>query len=395
MEIRYGLISADSHAAFDKDTYTSRMSARKWSDRIPHVAAIKDDDAPSDGWSVYGQAPGGNVCNCPAVMGEPFPNWPKRWEDVPKLAYDPHERLRALDIDGVDAEVLFPNPPGGSFYEFGDVEFELDTVRAYNDSLADWRRVSDRYLPLVILPYLSEPKVIAGEIERAVMNGHRGVNVVGKMPKGLPHITAPHWYPVWDICQQLRVPIHFHGSAGLTAGASAKKWHGYTTRQAHSASTSTSSVTPAQIIPQFIFSGVTERFPGLNCVFAEAGIGGLNFVIAACDHEWECRHLWTEGISTRPSDTVRRQMYVNFWFEAEGIKLRHDIGIDNIMWEADFPHVASYYPHSWDAVERVLQDIPADERRKLLYENALRVYRIEATIAPSVASAEKKQREEN
>lgn len=394
MEIKYGLISADSHAAFDPDTYTSRMSASKWGERIPHVAAVKDGDAPSDGWSVYGKPPHGNVCNCPAVMGEPFPNWPKRWEDVPKLAYDPHERLRALDIDGVDAEVLFPNPPGGSFYEFGDVEFELDAVRAYNDALADWRRVSDRYLPLVILPYLSEPKVIAREIERAVMNGHRGVNVVGKMAKGLPHITAPHWYPVWDICQQMQVPIHFHGSAGLSAGASAKKWHGYTTRQAHSASTSTSSVTPAQIIPQFIFSGVTERFPGLSCVFAEAGIGGLNFVIAACDHEWECRHLWTEGISTRPSDTVRRQMYVNFWFEAEGIKLRHDIGIDNIMWEADFPHVASYYPRSWDAVERVLQDIPADERRKLLYENALRVYRIEATIAPSVTLAETKQREE-
>ena len=47
---------------------------------------------------------------------------------------------------------------------------------------------------------------------------------------------------------------------------------------------------------------------------------------------------------TRPSETVRRQIYVNFWFEAAGIKLRHEIGIDNIMWESDFPHVASYYP---------------------------------------------------
>jgi hypothetical protein len=88
-------------------------------------------------------------------------------------------------------------------------------------------------------------------------------------------------------------------------------------------------------------------------VFAEAGIGGLNYVLAACDHEWECRHLWTEGIPTRPSETVRRQMYVNFWFEAEGIKLRHHIGIDNIMWESDFPHVASFYPRSWESIERV------------------------------------------
>jgi predicted TIM-barrel fold metal-dependent hydrolase len=114
-------------------------------------------------------------------------------------------------------------------------------------------------------------------------------------------------------------------------------------------------------------------------VFAEAGIGGLNYVLAACDHEWERRHLWTEGIATRPSETVRRQMYVNFWFEAEGIKLRHHIGIDNIMWESDFPHVASFYPRSWESIERVVNGVPPEDRRKLLYENALRVYEIRAT----------------
>jgi predicted TIM-barrel fold metal-dependent hydrolase len=383
MEIQYGLISADSHAAFDRDAFTSRMSASKWGERIPHVAGTEQDGKRIDGWSIYGRPPRGSVCNCPAVMGDPFPTWPTRWEEVPRIAYDPKERLKALDIDRVDAEVLFPNPPGGSFYEFGDVEFEFAVVQAYNDALAAWRRVSDRYLPLVILPYLSDPKIIAREIERAMMNGHRGVNVAGKMPKRLPHLAAPHWFPIWDVCQQLNVPIHFHGSAGLDTAASTKKWRGYSPRQAHSASTSTSSVTPAQIIPHLIFSGITERFPRLKCVFAEAGIGGLNYVIAACDHEWECRHLWTEGISTRPSETVRRQMYVNFWFEAEGIKLREEIGIDNLMWEADFPHVASYYPRSWDAVERVLEGVSADDRRKLLYENALRVYDIEATIAPN------------
>ena len=121
-------------------------------------------------------------------------------------------------------------------------------------------------------------------------------------------------------------------------------------------------------------------FRSLKVVFAEAGIGGLNYVLAACDHEWEARHLWTEGMTARPSETVRRQMFVNFWFEAEGIKLRHDIGIDNIMWESDLPHVASYYPHSRDEVERVLEGIPAEDRPKLLYENALRVYQVNAQL---------------
>ena len=102
--------------------------------------------------------------------------------------------------------------------------------------------------------------------------------------------------------------------------------------------------------------------------------------MAACDHEWERRHLWTEGMSTRPSDIVHRQVYVNFWFESEGIKLRDEIGVANLMWEADYPHVASYYPNSWDAVEKVLEGVAEDDRQKLLYQNALRVYQIKETV---------------
>ena len=387
MEIRYKLISADSHVAFDRDAFTSRMSAAKWGDLIPQVVEVRHDGYPVDRWSVYGKPAGDTICNCPALMGDPFPTYPQRWEEVPRTAFDPLERLKALDRDRVDAEVLFPNPPGGTFFEFGDAEFELTVVQAYNDVLSDWARASDRYVPLAILPYLSEPTTIAREITRAAAAGHRGINCLGETPKGLPHLCDPRWYPVWDVCQELELPIHIHGSAGLRAGASVRKWEGYTPRQAHSAMTATSAVTPAQVVPQLIFSGITERFPKLKFVFAEAGMGGLNYVIAACDHEWECRHLWTEGISTRPSEVVRRQMYVNFWFEKEGIKLRHDIGIDNIMWESDFPHVASYYPRSWDEVERVLEGVPGEDRRKILYENATRVYRIEAKISEESAGS--------
>lgn len=147
MEIRYGRISADSHAAFDRDDFTSRMSAAKWGDRIPHVASTEKDGKIEDGWSIYGKPPRGGPCNCPALMGEPSPHWPTRWEEVPRMAYDPEERLKALDIDGVDAEVLFPNPPGASYWSTGDAAFELDAIRAYNDILSDWVRVSDRYWP--------------------------------------------------------------------------------------------------------------------------------------------------------------------------------------------------------------------------------------------------------
>jgi predicted TIM-barrel fold metal-dependent hydrolase len=389
MEIRHGLISADSHVVLDRDAFTLRMSAAKWGNRIPQVVEVEAKGRRVERWSVYGKTSSGiegsGVCNCPAVMGDPFPTYPSRWEQVPRSAFDPLERLKALDHDGVDAEVLFPNNPGQNFLATNDPEFEMDAVRSYNDALAEWAVASDRYVPLVMVPYLAEPAAIAREVTRAVEAGHRGVNLLGRMPDSLPHIADPHWYPLWDACQSLDVPVHFHGSAGLGVGQALARWSGYSERAAHSAATTPSSVAPTQIIPQLIFSGVTEHFPNLRCVFAEAGIGGLNYVIAACDHEWETRHLWTEGLSRRPSDTVRRQMYVNFWFEAEGIKLGHHIGIDNLMWESDFPHVASYYPKSWEHVDRVVAELSAVDRRKVLYENAIRVYKLDAKLAEAAA----------
>jgi predicted TIM-barrel fold metal-dependent hydrolase len=54
--------------------------------------------------------------------------------------------------------------------------------------------------------------------------------------------------------------------------------------------------------------------------------------------------------------------------------------VDNIMWESDFPHVASYYPHSWREVNRVLKGVPEEDRRKMQYENAVRLYKIDAVL---------------
>ncbi|MFA5883934.1 MAG: amidohydrolase family protein, partial [Acidimicrobiia bacterium] len=63
--------------------------------------------------------------------------------------------------------------------------------------------------------------------------------------------------------------------------------------------------------------------------------------------------------------------------EASGIALRHMIGIDNIMWEADFPHPTSTYPHSRKALETSLAEVPADEQKKMVETNAARLFHID------------------
>jgi predicted TIM-barrel fold metal-dependent hydrolase len=380
MEIKYGLISSDSHGQLGKEAYTSRMSKAQWGDRIPHVIEVREEnfEFPVERWKVNGEIQKGNVCNCPTAMPDRT-TYPQRWDEVPLEVYDPANRLKALDRDGVDAEVLFPNGPGGTFF-YGDPEFELACVTAYNDALAEFRWVSARFIPLAAIPFMSPVAVMIREVERAVAAGHNGVNMLGDPStavKGLKSLADPVWYPLWNACQELGIGIHLHASAGLAGRLSLPQWKGYTRRQAHCVSTLRNFCTATQIIPYLIFSGLLARFPRLNWVFAETGLGWVSSVLEACDAEWEKRHLWNEGLATRPSEVFRRQIYVDFWFETVGIELREFIGIDNILWESDFPHITSTYPHSRSAVEHSLAGVPAQEREKLLFRNAARLYRLD------------------
>lgn len=388
MEIKYGLISCDSHGQLHKDTWTSRMSKARWGDHIPHLAETSEKehmavavDHPVERWLVHGEVVGERgVVNCPTVMNDPIrKTFPQRWDEVPAIVFDPAERLKALDADGIDAEVLFPNDPvqSATFFQGDDPEFELACVQATNDALAEWRDVSDRYIPLAVIPYLGGIEISAREVKRAVKKGHRGIVMLAEpshSKKGLKHFNDPYWDPLWAVCQDLGVPVHWHAGAGLRFNI--PRWKGYTRNQEQAYGPAGSFSSQAQFIPNLIFSGVLDRYPRLKWVCAETGLGWVTYMLEGCDHEWERRHLWTEGILARPSELFRRQIYVDFWYETAGIGLRHFIGMENIMWESDYPHSTSTYPESWKFVERTLKGVPQEERNQLLYGNAQRLYHI-------------------
>ncbi len=67
MEIKFGLISSDSHGQLGSDAYTTRMSKQTWGERIPHIVEVRDEklSSPVERWIVNGEIQGGNVCNCP------------------------------------------------------------------------------------------------------------------------------------------------------------------------------------------------------------------------------------------------------------------------------------------------------------------------------------------
>jgi uncharacterized protein len=380
MQIEYGLISADSHVVTDRNAFVERMAKSEWGDRIPQVVEVEDNGRIVHRWAVNGKPlRGRGVCNCPAIMNDPLRNsYPQRWEDVPVKGYVPSERMKALDSDGIDAEVLFPNDPG-SFHQYRDREFEIACVQAYNDSVAEWNNFSERFVPLAMVPILGGIENAVAEVKRAATIGHRGIVMLAEptlMVPELPYISDSYWYPLWSACEETELPVHLHASAGLARKITFPEWSGYTAHQQHAAFTVPTASWPAQIIPNIIFSGIAYRFPRLKWVFAETGIGSVSCAQTACDHEWERRRLWRHGLNTRPSELIRKQVFVNFWYEQAGIRLRKEIGIDNIMWESDYPHIASTYPESWKFVERSLHGVPEDERKKMLYVNAQTLYRL-------------------
>jgi predicted TIM-barrel fold metal-dependent hydrolase len=356
------------------------MSKQKWGERIPQVVEVKEESRAVDRCMINGNVRSEWVCNCPAAMagGVERGYYPRRWEEVPRIVFDPAERLKALDEDRVDGEVLYPNTPVSNFgFLQADAEFELACIQAHNDALAEWRDISDRYVPLAIIPYLSDIGVVVAEVERSVKRGHRGVVMLAEpafTKRGLKRMNDRFWEPLWACCQDLNIPIHWHGSAGLTEQLSLPRWRGFSKREFHTVSTSRLCATPAQLIPNLFFSGILDRYPHLKWVCAETGFGWVSYVLEACDYEWQQRHLWKEGIRTRPSELFRRQIYVDFWYEKAGIELRDQVGVENIMWESDYPHIAATYPRSWSFVEASLAGVADEERKRLCYGNALKLY---------------------
>ena len=187
IELKFGAISTDDHVQEAPDTWTARMSKARWGDRIPRLFELDDG---TETWLMNEEPLGGLAVVASLMPDRRTP--PKRWEEVPRAAYVPAERLAAMDADHTDVHTFFPNMAGiarGAFIHRGEPEWRLACIQAYNDWLIEeWADVSPRFVPLCIAP-MWDAEAAADEVRRAAALGHRGVIWHGATEAlGLPHL---------------------------------------------------------------------------------------------------------------------------------------------------------------------------------------------------------------
>lgn len=385
MELKYGLISADDHVQEHPEVWTQRLSSAKWGGRIPHVERHPDG---SERWVVDGSpAPLAGVATAAALLADRA-HEPQRWEETPRAAYDPIERLAAMDAGRIDSSVLYPTVPGVGGETFGritDPDFELACVQAYNDWLIDeWARASDRFIPQCLVPLAPIEGTVA-EIRRAVGRGHRGV-ILPSVPmelRDLPHINEPHWDPVWEVCQELEIPVCFH--AGSSAKVQLPVHDGYSPAVGAAFAALARPASTVFVLVNFLLSRILMRFPRLQAVFAESGVAWAAYLLEYADHQFEKDRIFDEGYDLKPSELFRRQCYLTGWYESASMQTRHFIGVDNILWSTNFPLATSTWPNSHNAIRRWATATPADERDRILWGNAARLYKV--AVEPRVPSA--------
>ena len=293
-------------------------------------------------------------------------------------AWDSKRRLEEMNGDGVVAEVIFP---GGSFetispFDVGLMTYQypqtpetwLEGCRAYNRWLADFCAEVPGQRAGVGLITVDDIDVAVTEIRWLRDNAVTGGIILPTDTNGHPYYNHPRYEPLWAVCEDLEMPVHSH--SGWTPNYGDHKgslgiFLYEITWWAHR---------PFHFLT---WSGVFERHPKLRFVMTEQGATWVVPALAALDGHYELpkfKHMRRE-LPRRPSEYFKSNCYIGgASMDADVVQLRHEIGIDKLMWGSDYPHIEGTWPHTAEKLGLAFAGVPRDECQKVLGDNAAEVY---------------------
>lgn len=362
------IISADSHFVEPPNMWTERLDAR-FRDRAPHIEQGYKG-RPGEWFRCENIQPvqvGGFFGS--GKSAEELPEHLKRgFEVAPKSVWDPAERLKEQDRDGVSAEALYTSM-GMLLFGLDDAELRRECFRAFNDWATEYcSAYPKRLIGLGAITLEDIPAGVA-ELQRIAKNGLHGALIWGAPPED--HLYSSTEYdPFWAAAQDLNMPLSLHILTGRAGNRFSRRkvLFGYMRL-------------PQEIqltIADMITGGVFERFPRLKIVSAENDVSWIPHFMYRIDHAYDrLRHLEGLTLPMLPSDYMRRNVWATFQFETSNVDFtRQSYSPDRMMWSSDYPHTDSPWPRSREFIGEAFKNIPAGDTAKITYGNAAELYSI-------------------
>jgi predicted TIM-barrel fold metal-dependent hydrolase len=367
------LISVDDHLVEPSHLFEGRVPA-KFADRAPRVEL---DETGMEYWLYDGKRQYKVGLN--AVVGRPLEERsfePSRFDEMRAGAYDISARIHDMDLNGVYASLNFPSSLAGfagQRFQLGvsDPELALAVVRAANDwHVEEWAGTRPDRIIACQLPWLLDPVVGAEEIRRNAARGVRAVTFP-ELPErlGLPSLHTGHWDPFMAACEETGTVICLHVGSSSSAPM-------------------TSSDAPSDTVGvlffgwamfaavDWLYSKIPLRFPNIKICMSEGGLAWVAGLLDRLDHVGRYQKVYGtwDGIDITPRELMMR----NFWFcaidDPSGLDHRHRIGIDHICLESDYPHQDGTWPDTQELIREQIGHFPADDIRKLTWENASKLF---------------------
>jgi predicted TIM-barrel fold metal-dependent hydrolase len=392
------LVSVDDHVIEPGHVWQQYVPQR-FRDDAPKL--LKDDDGY---WRWHYDGRHATLTSLGAVAGTPRSTWspmPLDWDNLGHPAYvDPKSRIEIMNTDGVLASLVFPMFPrfcGQTFLEASDKDVALACVQGYNDWMIDeWcGSAPGRFIPLAIVP-MWDPELAAAETRRVSAKGAKSIAFSENPTKlGLPsiHDADRHWDPLFQACAETGAVVSIHvGSSSEIRSVS---------KDAPLVSSVTFiALTALDTLIDWMWSGNLIRYPDLKLCLSESGVSWVPTVLERIRRDVD-RQQWAragEGTFSGnlltgdarpvannsvfgdipggfdPLEVFHRSVYTCVIADDYVGDSLDYLGYDNVLIETDYPHSDSSYPHSAELASKHLAGLSAENRAKILRDNACRVF---------------------
>jgi len=278
------------------------------------------------------------------------------------------DRVKDMDFDGIDAEVVFPNK-GLVSWSSADPQHNLAMCSVYNDWVHEAFEGSSRSFPAALVPP-AVVEVAVREVERVARMGFHSVMLPPLLKDGKGY-NDPAFDPLWAALSDAGLPIVLHAGTGKDPRTASGDGGAVINYVVHAMNT------VLEPVVHLCASGVLERFPKLRFATIEAGAGWVPYTLWAMDHGFDKHAFWVSPkLKQKPSDYWRQHGHASFQDDPVGIETRRWMGVETIMWGNDYPHLEGTWPHSEDVISRFGEGVTRDETAKIIGLNAARLFNI-------------------